>query len=216
MDGFNKPGVIVLAATNRGALTLRYLPGTTHQTCSWDLRPSGTRADAGVHLRDVPVEEDAERRRRSPESRRIPAPNCRVVNEGVLLAARDDREIVNKTTRSRRDAEERRLRGKRHEGVGRPRQDCRPEEGRAVGGGRGGAVEATAGEQGGERRRETGTGRRTQHAARDPAGRDGPARTGTGCTGGGCREKPSARGTSSPSARASENAHYPAPGSRVL
>lgn len=101
MDGFNKPGgVIVLAATNRaealdpallrpGRLTRRVFVGPPNLP--------GRAQILGVHLRDVPVEEGT-RATCDAIARVTPgftgAELANVVNEGVLLAARDDREIV--------------------------------------------------------------------------------------------------------------------------
>ena len=101
MDGFNKPGgVLVLAATNRaealdpallrpGRLTRRVFVGPPNLL--------GRAQILTVHLRDVPVEEGL-RATCDAVARVTPgftgAELANVVNEGVLLAARDDREVV--------------------------------------------------------------------------------------------------------------------------
>ena len=101
MDGFNKPGgVLVLAATNRaealdpallrpGRLTRRVFVGPPDA--------DGRARILGVHLRGVTCEGGTARAAEAT-ARATPgftgAELANVVNEAVLLAARDDREVV--------------------------------------------------------------------------------------------------------------------------
>ena len=189
----------MLAATNRaealdpallrpGRLTRRVFVGPPNLP--------GRAQILGVHLRDVPVEEGTRRRAtRSPESPGFTgAELANVVNEGVLLAARDDREIVTVD-----DLIQGAERTKNGVGVGQGATkvlgrlrsmiaDAREGVGNrgGPGGGGGGGGGDGGGNRSGERRRgEQETGRRTQHAAHViRQGGTVPRGTGNrGCTG---------------------------------